>query len=711
MSLFQPGRNIWQAGRAERAKVLIDAAPYFGALREALKKARHTVFVVGWDINSRVPLVDESGCADDGYPEPFCEFLCRLVEERPELQINILLWDFSVLYSHEREAFPALSLGWKTPERIQLCLDDALPLGSAHHQKIVVIDDCLAFSGGLDITHRRWDTCSHDFDNPKRRDTAGKPYRPFHDVQMMVDGAAARRIGELARLRWRRATLERVNEVREREDCWPEAIAPDFTGVEIGIALTQPRYDLVPEQREVEQLFLDSVDLAERFIYIENQFLTRLNIAERIIARMREKPELEVLFIAPHTHESWIEARTMRIGRIAFRKPFETAPDLKERVRFLYPKVTCGEDVTDTMVHSKVMIVDDVFLRVGSANLNNRSMGTDTECDLAIHAADEKTRAVITRLRDTLVAEHCGVTARDVAARLEETGSLLTPVESLAARGHCLCLIEDGEPDPKEIAAAVTALADPERAVGIESFMNHLMGERVPYRHISHGIQVAIGCVLVVALVLAWRYTPLSELTDGGVLRAAAVSLSESYWAPIVVIGVFIAAGFVLFPLTILIAVTAGAFGPWLGLLYAAAGAVASSLTTYLVGARLGKPALRNLIGPRLNRVTRRVAETAVLAVAAVRLVPVAPFTVVNLVAGASGIRFTDFLIGTALGLLPGLIVLSSLGNQIFRVLADPGWADIFLFITLVIGWICLSFGLQVLVTRMRGARTGHRGA
>ncbi|WP_222875574.1 VTT domain-containing protein [Terrihabitans soli] len=704
MTLFTPGRNVWNVDRAERAKVLIDAAPYFGALREALKKARHTVFVIGWDINSRVPLVGESGCAEDGYPEPFCEFLCALIKERPNLQINILLWDFSVLYSTEREIFPALSLGWKMPERIQLCLDDALPLGSAHHQKIVVIDDCLAFSGGLDITHRRWDTCEHDFDNPKRKDTAGKPYRPFHDVQMMVDGPAAKRIGELARIRWKRATLESVHDVRECSDCWPEAIEADFRNIDIGISLTQPRYDQIPEQDEVEQLFLDSVALAERTIYIENQFLTRLNVAERIAERMREKPELEAIFIAPHTHESWIEARTMRIGRIAFRKIFD-APDLENRVRFLYPKVVCGENVTDTMVHSKVMIIDDVFLRVGSANLNNRSMGTDTECDLSIEAADDETRAVIAHLRDTLLAEHCGVTAKDIAASLKETHSLLKTADTLTARGHSLCPVEDGEPDPKEIAAAVTAVADPERTVGIETFITHLMGERVPYRHISHSIQVAIGCLIVIALVLAWRYTPLSELTDPDTLRSHAVAVAESYWGPVLVIGVFVAAGFVLFPLTILIAVTAGAFGPWLGLIYAAAGAVASSLTTYLVGARVGKSALRKFVGPRLNRVTRRVAEKGVLAVAAVRLVPVAPFTVVNLVAGASGIRFTDFLIGTALGLLPGLIVLSSLGNQIFRVLADPSVADVFLFIALVVGWVCLSFGLQLFVTRIRGAR------
>jgi uncharacterized membrane protein YdjX (TVP38/TMEM64 family) len=73
-------------------------------------------------------------------------------------------------------------------------------------------------------------------------------------------------------------------------------------------------------------------------------------------------------------------------------------------------------------------------------------------------------------------------------------------------------------------------------------------------------------------------------------------------------------------------------------------------------------------------------------------------------VAGASGIRFVDFLLGTVLGLLPGLIVLSSLGNQIFLVLQNPNWSDIALFVALVLGWIALSFGLQILVSNVRGA-------
>jgi phospholipase D1/2 len=702
--MFQPDRNVWHVERAGRASVLIDAAPYFGALREAIKKARHTVFIIGWDINSRIPLVGPEGCANDGYPEPFCEFLCALTAERPGLQVNLLLWDFSVLYSTEREMFPSFSLGWKSPPRVQLCLDDALPLGSAHHQKIVVVDDCIAFSGGLDITQRRWDTCDHEFENPKRVDPSGKPYRPFHDVQMLFNGPAARRMGELARLRWRRATGENYPEAKPDHDCWPDDVKADFEDVEVGIALTQPRYDTVPERREVEQLFLDSVDLAERHIYIENQFLTRINVAERIAARMTEKPDIELVVIAPHTHESWIEARTMRTGRINFRAVFDRA-GLSERVRFVFPEVTKGDKTTDTMVHSKVMIVDDVFLRVGSANLNNRSMGTDTECDVALLAKDDAERATITRIRNTLLGEHCGVGPDEVAACLERTGSLVMTADTLSARGHSLRPVQDGDPDPEEIAATIGAVADPERTVGIEEFMRETMGTKIPYRHVSHGIQVALGGLVVLALALMWRYTPLAEWTDLRVIRASAMSISDSMWAPLIVVGVFVAAGFVLFPVTILIAVTAGTFGPWLGLLYAAAGALASSLATYLLGARLGKNALRTLVGPRLNRVARRVRDKGVLTMATVRMVPVAPFTIVNLVAGASGIRFVDFVAGTLLGLLPGLIVLSSLGNQIFYALSNPSWTDIALAGLLIFAWVGLSFGLQVVVSRIRAAR------
>jgi phospholipase D1/2 len=189
--IIRPGHNVWRVDRAARAAVLVDAAAYFGAVRAALLRARSSVFIIGWDIDSRTPLRGEEP-PDDGWPETLVGVLARLIAERPQVTVHLLLWDYSVLYALERELFPVMALRWKTPRQVRLCLDDALPLGASHHQKIVVVDDAVAFSGGLDLTIRRWDTSQHRLDDPRRLDPAGKPYRPFHDVQAMVDGPAVK---------------------------------------------------------------------------------------------------------------------------------------------------------------------------------------------------------------------------------------------------------------------------------------------------------------------------------------------------------------------------------------------------------------------------------------------------------------------------------------------------------------------------------------
>ncbi|MEK9971309.1 MAG: phospholipase, partial [Ferrovibrio sp.] len=247
--LLRPGENVWRRESAGRATMLVDAAAYFGALRQTLRNARHSVIVTGWDIDSRTPLVGPDGKTGDDLPVEFGAFLTALVRRRPQLSIKLLLWDYySAVYSLERELMPSLALQWNTPRQIELCLDDVLPIGASHHQKIVVVDDAVAFSGGLDLTIRRWDTDRHELGNALRVDPAGKPYPPFHDVQMMVDGAAAAALGQLVRGRWYRVTHELLApapafHAQADRDPWPAAVPPDFTGtVSIGIARTEPRY-------------------------------------------------------------------------------------------------------------------------------------------------------------------------------------------------------------------------------------------------------------------------------------------------------------------------------------------------------------------------------------------------------------------------------------------------------------------------------------
>ena len=698
---FEPNSNVWRVAKASRAALLVEGASYFAAVRHAMIHAERSILVAGWDIHSRTRLVGPSGQADDGYPEQLAEFLSTLATRRPQLDICILLWDFSMLYVTERDPFPTMTLQWSTPSRVRFCLDDCVPLGSSQHQKLIVIDDNLAFSGGLDVTIRRWDTASHRLHDSRRVDPSGKFYPPFHDVQMMVDGDAARSLGDIVRMRWTCAACEDLRSVNCNSDPWPDNVRPDFTDVEVGIARTEPGYANRNPVHEVERLFFDCIDAAEHTIYIENQFLTAPHIAERLAQRLREKSDLEILIVVPATHKSWLEAQIMCAGRVRFAAELNDVS--KERVSIVFPQVTDGKRSAATMVHAKVMIIDDKIIRVGSANLNNRSMGTDTECDLAIVGKTPDQRRRIAELRNGLIGNHCGVSAGQVAEALQAAdGSLIAVARNLRRGGHSLEPVNDLNAPPVEFVHLVESIADPEQPIGAEDFMSGMLGGFISTRQIGTVFKVVGVGLIVVALAVIWQFVPLAK---PDAVRAAFTSFAGSRLAPFAVIAAFVVGGAVAFPVTVLIAATAAAFGPWIGFSYAAVGALVSALATYGAGAAIGKKALRSILGARLNRLRQRLTRRGVIAVAAMRLVPVAPFTFVNIVAGASGVPLFDYLAGTLLGMLPGLIMISAVGHEIARVMTAPTAAELAILAGAVAIWIVLSIAVQVLVSRYLSVR------
>ncbi len=697
--LLKPGRNVWRRARADRAAVLVDACAYFAAVRAAMLAAEHSILIVGWDIDSRARLVGESGSAEDGLPEPLGDFLEALVTRRPGLSIKLLLWDYAVFYSLERELLPGFVFGWQRPRQIELCLADDLPFAAAHHQKIVVIDDAIAFSGGLDLTVRRWDRPAHAPEDKLRVGPDGAPYRAFHDVQLMVDGEAAAALADLVRERWRQAACESLPAKLPPANRWPAAVTAEFTDVEVGIARTEPALGSKKGIREVEQLFIDMFAQAERHIYVENQFLTSLRLAAALGRRLVERPALEILIVAPQMHQTWLEHQAMGVGRAQFMRVFD-AFQVRERVHLAYPTVAGEGGGADVMVHSKVCIVDDRLLRVGSANLCNRSMGTDTECDLVIEATDPAAAAGILAVRDRLLAEHCGLTPAEVKARLAEEPSILALARGGERNGRELrpVTLED---IPAEGAGPIQAIADPEQPLAMPEFLAAENAAPQGERWLPRMLAAGLGLLLLVGLVLAWRYTALAEIADPRVLHSWLTQFDGAALAAIVIAG-FLLGGLVAFPVTVLIAATALALGSWQGLLYATLGSMASALSTYVIGRVIGTQPLRDLMGPRINRVGRSLARQGIVAVAAVRLLPIAPFSLINLVAGAIGVPFLYYVAGTFLGLAPGLLTMSILGGQALDILSDPSLGDMAVMAAIVVGGIGLSFGLQRLLSSAR---------
>ncbi|PTW59388.1 phosphatidylserine/phosphatidylglycerophosphate/cardiolipin synthase-like enzyme [Breoghania corrubedonensis] len=703
-SVFEPGRNVWRVEHAPRVAPLIDAGAYFGALRKAMLMARKSIVIVGWDIESRMRLVGPDGTVDDDLPETFAAFLTELVRRNDNLHVRLLLWDYSMLFSLERELAPRLRLFWSTPPQIELCLDDEIPLGASQHQKIVVIDDTIAFSGGLDLTRRRWDNPTHKAEDERRIDPTGSSYGPFHDVQMAVDGDAATALGDLVRERWRIATDERLERPATDDDVlspetdpWPEDLTPLFRDARIGISRTCPAHEGAPAVTEVEDLWYDMIGRAERAIYIENQFLTALTLARKLADRLKQRPKLEAVVVVPDTYPEWLAKASMLDGRQRFMQVLRDA-GVADRVRLVYPQASDDGVNVAIMVHAKVMVIDDRWLRIGSANLCNRSIGFDSECDLTLEARDEAQRFAVREVRNRLLGEHVGAEPTKLQAAIDTAqGSLFDAIDALPKTRRTLVPVADEEIN---VPVSLRQIGDPpEPLYGL----NPAADVAPDPRWWPTIVRAAIAIGVIGLAILAWRYSPVADPERLGQLFQG---ISRHPWAPGIVIASFIAGGLVAFPVTVLILATVAVFGGWLGMLLAASGATLSAIVTYLIGRKLGQRALRRMVGPRISRIRHGMSDNGVVTIASIRLVPIAPFTLINLVAGAMRVRFVDYCIGTILGLAPGLLTMTLLAQQITRLVNEPTLGRVAVFAGLIVFWSGIIFALQFLVRRYRRARS-----
>ena len=680
MTILVPGRNCWRVERARRLAFLVDAADYFAAARSAIAQARRSVFILGWDFDSRIALVP--GGAGDGYPEPLGEFLKEVVRRAPKLRMYVLSWDFAMLYAADREFLPLYKLGWKSQPapRLAFRLDARHALSSSHHQKVVVVDDAVAFVGGLDLTHGRWDTPEHPREQPFRLDAAGRQSRPNHDVQALVDGAAAHALGELCRDRWVRSGARRrpLPVFAEADaDPWPRGLAPDVEDVEVAISRTDPRYPAGPPVQEIRHLYVDAIGAAKHSLYLENQYFSSSALGDALEARLREPASPEVVVVSRLTEEGWLEARTMGVLRGLLHRRLAEA-DANDRYRLLYPRVPGLEGASLLNVHSKVLVMDDELASVGSANFNNRSMGFDTECNLAIEArGEERVRRAIAGLRDRLLGEHLGAPREEVAAEIRKQGdSLVRAIAALARHGRTLAPIDPRVPPEMEAFLPASALVDPERPVDPEALAEEFVPPDLRRPVAARIARYAALLLAVAALAAAWRWTALGDWLPLHSVIEQARAQAGSLQAVLVTLGAYALAGLVAIPVTVLVVATGVVFGPIVGAMLALAGALLNAALTYGIGRVLGRDIVRRIAGERLNRVTRRLSGggvAAIAAIAAARLLPVAPFPIVNAVAGASRIRPREFFLGTALGIAPRIALTLLFVDRLDAAISSPG--------------------------------------
>ncbi len=703
-SCLIPSATIWRGSVADELALYVDAADYFASLYRNLALAERRIFILGWDLDSRLQLIPGTGV------ERLGPLLNDLVRRRPKLEVYLLLWDFSLIYLLDREALQSLKLTLALAPRIHLCFDEKHPLSGSHHQKVVVIDEALAYSGGIDLTGNRWDTSAHAPEEPRRVSMGGKPFAPFHDCQAAVTGAPARHLGQLCRDRWFRATRQ---ELAELAPAPPAAfdLGPSIRAAPVGIARTLPAFQDLPEVREVEHLLEAMIDGARRYIYIENQYFTSQVAIARLAAALLRPGGPEVALVLPKVQDSLIAKLTMgALTTRAVAELTEIAPP--GRLHVLYPedsRLTGGAYIN---VHAKVMIVDDRYVRIGSANLNNRSMGLDTECDLVFDGDGEgRLRQEARHFLCRLLADHTGTTPHRAAAALAAGGGLGAAISRLngASPKTLVAFAPERESHGGGLRGDVP-LVDLDQAHPVERLVDDFVfmtpeaagttvHRRLPgglFLTFAFGITVAAGLAMVPFFGGSWERT--LGLHGHGVLSGPTGAVA--------LLAAFALGGVAFIPLNLLVVAAASLLPMGQAFALIMVGSVLGAALGYGAGLLLGRPLLTRFFPHQEAVVRTAVGKRDFASMLLVRFFPLAPFALINLLGGALRVRLWPYFAGTVLGMLPGAIGLIFFQKSLLQLLVRPSAGAMALFLVAAFG---LTQGFSYLSRRFGRTAGGGR--
>ena len=688
---FQPGRNCWRVEHARQAAFIIDGEDYFRAFVEAARKAKRSILISGWDFHSRTRLICRGPNDCD---LELGEFLNDLVRRNRHLHVHVLIWDYPVIFGLDREWAPFYGLGWQPHRRVHFRYDNTHPTGGCHHQKIVVIDDLIAFNGGIDLTWRRWDTNEHSPNN-EHRSVKGTAYPPFHDLMMAVEGDTARALGDIIRERWRKATGEMLKPPSQQRRVfrrkaaaaemktsrWPNSLKASVQDVDIAVSRTEPAINGSPGVREIEALYLDMIAAAKNSIYIENQYFTADTVGDALAARLDEPDGPEIIVVLRELSHGWLEEVTMQTLRTRLIAKLRAA-DKHNRFRVYYPFIAGLKEGTCIDVHSKMIVIDDDIVRIGSANLANRSMGLDTECDLTIEARGRQdVQEQIRALRSLLLAEHLGYQAWQVNEAVARAHNLRDAIEHLQREDRTLKPVTE-LPQVSEALLNVVSVADPEKPVALSDLAQIFSGAGsesqeatgaglIEARGPSWG-KLAMITAALLGLTALWQFTPLAHYLDGNRITGWAREAGQLWWVPVLTVLAFTPASYVMFPRPLITLFAVIAYGPVWGFVIAMTGIQVAAWSSYIAGRRLDADTIRRLAGAKLERILQVLRRRGLVAMTALRLVPLAPFAVEGFVAGAIRMRLWEFLLGTAIGILPGTLTSTIFGDQLQAWLDDP---------------------------------------
>jgi phospholipase D1/2 len=437
------GRNCWAIAEAQSAGLLIDGDNFYRGFYEAARQAQHSILLAGWKFNSDVRLLRGRRAESVGNDVRLVPFLAGLCAENPRLQVHVLAWDFSVNYALEWERHQQRPFEEAAPGQVHFQFDAHHATGGSHHQKLAVVDSNVAFVGGLDLNADGWDERAHRAHDPDRRDSGQEPHDPYHDLQAYLVGPVAAELAKYFAHRWHEATGEELLLPP------PATTFPRIArGVRLNpapVALSRNESKTLQDgdsEHEILHLFCDAITKAERLIYLENQYFSSREVFQALVGRMRDagRPRLAIVLVLPKQLFSWVETAAMDPPRLTMLDRLrEVADETGHRLGVYYPVACGGQAEVAVKIHSKLLLVDDRFLTVGSCNVSNRSMGLDSELNVSWEATspdDHEMVRSIRRVRVSLLGEHAGLSAKaEARRRLRRTDDLVAYLDDVASSG------------------------------------------------------------------------------------------------------------------------------------------------------------------------------------------------------------------------------------------------------------------------------------
>ena len=383
LASLEPVRDHdWWSPRARvrggnRVEVLIDGASALADMERAIKGAQESVHIAGWHASPDFQLTRGPGAV------ALRDLLADTAERIP---VRLLLWAGPPVPAFEptRRMVKAAEAEFTRDSRVECALDKRERTMHCHHEKIVVIDGTLAFVGGIDFTALQGDR--HDEPVHPPRGPLG-----WHDAAVCLHGPAVVDVATHFAGRWGEVTGQSL----------PAPIEPPAAGdAEVQVLRTVPErtYDFAPRgDFTILDAYLRALRLAERFVYLENQFLWSPEVVDVLADRLQHPPrdDFRVLLLLPSKPSDGADTTRGQLGRLL------DADDGAGRLLATTISGNGGDEAAAVYVHAKIAIIDDRWLTIGSANLNEHSLLNDTEMNVL---CCDPTLARQTRLR--LWSEH-----------------------------------------------------------------------------------------------------------------------------------------------------------------------------------------------------------------------------------------------------------------------------------------------------------------